>query len=411
MQAHNTNPDSSLEETQGKDNKKQVIISPGDAANFNVKLAGNGRAEATESKGYSQPFKEADNNAATLDFFEYLRITDTTPIEPPVAIIKINGETISTRDNITTISGASKSGKSAFTGVLIAGAISEDGVINDPLESVFVAANRERHAVLHIDTEQARHKHQYNLKSILKRGCMITCPDYYLSYNIRQLDITEYAEITTKICEAAKGQFGGIHLMVIDGIADYISDVNDPVQSNGIIKYFEELAIKYSTPIIVIVHTNPGSDKERGHLGSQCQRKSESILSIKSEGDISYLEPKYLRNAGKGNIPLIQFMYSKEKGYHVGCGIRVDEQGSKDDTRRQALETLAQKVFAPPKSYQYKDAINELMKATSKSIGIAKGKFKEMGVYQMIIQGADKNWRLNLQSDTENEEEENEVVQ
>jgi hypothetical protein len=50
-------------------------------------------------------------------------ITESTPIKEPVPVIKINGETISTEANITTISGASKSGKSAITGLIIAGAI------------------------------------------------------------------------------------------------------------------------------------------------------------------------------------------------------------------------------------------------------------------------------------------------
>lgn len=69
----------------------------------------------------------------TLADFEQYRITDSTAIKEPVPVIKINGETISTEGNITTISGASKSGKSAFTGWIIAGAISCDGNINDPL--------------------------------------------------------------------------------------------------------------------------------------------------------------------------------------------------------------------------------------------------------------------------------------
>jgi hypothetical protein len=182
------------------------------------------------------------------------------------------------------------------------------------------------------------------------------------------------------------------------------------MQSNAIVKSFEELAIRYSTPIIAIVHTNPGSDKERGHLGSQCQRKSESVLTVKNEGDISFLEPKFLRNAGKGQIPLTQFMYSKEKGYHVGCGVRVDEQGSKDSARLQLLETLADKVFAPPKSYRYKDAVEAIMLASNKRQATAKGMFTEMGVHEMIVQGADKNWRLNTGGNEDESEGEEEPV-
>jgi hypothetical protein len=326
--------------------------------------------------------------------FERLRITDATAVPPPVPVITINGETISTEGNITTISGASKSGKSAFTGILIAGAISKDGII-DGLDGVQVQPNKKSKAILHFDTEQARHKHQYNLISILRRCEIDHCPDYFLSYNIRGLELNEYAGVTANICAAANEQFGGIHLIVIDGIADYISDVNDPVQSNAIVKYFEELAIKYSAPIIVIVHTNPGSDKERGHLGSQCQRKSESVIIVKTEGDLSFIEPRFLRTAGKGDIPLIQFMYDKNKGYHVGCGIRSNEQAGKDAERIAGIKKICSIVFSGQKAYGYKDAVDSIMKETNKALNTSKGLFAEMKAHEMIIQGADKNWRIN----------------
>ena len=339
-------------------------------------------------------FGKLDEIDNPLKIFERLRITDTTAIPPPVPVITINGETISTEGNITTISGASKSGKSAFTGILIAGAISKDGII-DGLDGVQVQPNKKNKAILHFDTEQARHKHQYNLLSILRRCEIDHCPDYFLSYNIRALDLNEYADVTGNICAAANEQFNGIHLIGIDGIADYISDVNDPVQSNAIVKYFEELAIKYSTPVIVIVHTNPGSDKERGHLGSQCQRKSESVIIVKTEVDISFIEPRFLKMAGKGNIPSIQFMYDKNKGYHVGCGIRSKEQAGKDAERIAGIKKVCSIVFSGQKAYGYKDAVDSIMKETNKALNTAKGMFADMKAHEMITQGADKNWRIN----------------
>jgi hypothetical protein len=328
------------------------------------------------------------------DACEVYRITSHTPIAKPVPVITINDEIISTEGNLTTISGASKSGKSAFTSILLAGAISTDGLI-DGLEFVNVLPNVHKKAVIHIDTEQAKHKHQNNLLSVLKRANMEDDCDYLLSYNIRQLEIAQYTEITTQICERALRKCGGIHLMVIDGIADFIKDVNDAEQSTAIVKYFEELAIKYQTPIIVIVHTNPGSDKERGHLGSQCQRKCESLLMVKTEGNISFIEPKLLRMAGKGNIPAIQFMYDKDKGYHVGCGIKTEIAVDKNTIRLNAIRVICKTVFSGQISLSYKSVIDEIMIKANKGINSAKGLFKEMRVREMVIQGEDKYWRIN----------------
>jgi len=226
---------------------------------------------------------------------------------------------------------------------------------------------------------------------------MDKCPDYFSSYNIRQLEVAQYTEITTQICERALRKCGGIHLMVIDGIADFIKDVNDAEQSTAIVKYFEELAIKYQTPIIVIVHTNPGSDKERGHLGSQCQRKCESLLMVKTEGNISFIEPKLLRMAGKANIPAIQFMYDKSKGYHVGCGIRnVSE--DKNETRLNSIKIICQQVFGGQTSLSYHDAIMAIMQKTNKGKTMVKIYFADMKAHKMIEKGEDKRWRINPNS-------------
>src|SRR6201987_875431 len=140
-------------------------------------------------------------NPNILDVYEVHRISEHSQIAEPVPVITINDEIISTVGNLTTISGASKSGKSAFTSILIAGAISVDGVI-DGLELVNVQPNVHKKAVIHIDTEQARHKHQNNLLSVLRRANLDDC-DYLLSYNIRALELAQYAEVTTNICEGA----------------------------------------------------------------------------------------------------------------------------------------------------------------------------------------------------------------
>jgi hypothetical protein len=176
-----------------------------------------------------------------LQQYSYLRIKDSTLIPPPLEVIKINGEIISIEGNVKTVSGASKSGKSAFVCVLIVGAI-KTGVY-DGFPGVEIKKNHGK-AVIHIDIEQARLRHQKNLCSILKRAGLEHCPDNLLSYNIREEDLEKCITITEKITKAAYEKFNGVHLIVMDGGADYIQDVNKPDLSNMIVKFFERLAIK-----------------------------------------------------------------------------------------------------------------------------------------------------------------------
>ena len=246
-------------------------------------------------------------------------------------VITINGESIGTNGNLVTISGAIKSGKSALTSIIIAGAISEDGNLIDGLESLMVSPNNDGKAVVHIDTEQAKQKQQANGRAIVQRAGYVTEPKYFLSYNIRELDLCKYHETTTQICNAAAELYGGLKMIIIDGIADYIKSVNNEEESNSIVSYFLKLATDLGTVILIVVHTNPGSEKERGHLGSQLLRKSESILGVKCTNGISHLEAKYLRNADVADIPNLQFAFDKEKGYHVGCGFKKKSKKDKEE--------------------------------------------------------------------------------
>lgn len=330
----------------------------------------------------------------TGNTWETLRITDATPIPPPIPVITINAETVAIEGGLCTISGMPKSGKSAFTSMILAGAIS--ATHGTPLlDGMVVTANTEKKAVIHFDTEQARHKHQYNHRTILKRAGLDSCPPYFLSYNIRQQSYTEYRQITDEICEAASKAHGGIHLIVIDGMAEYISDTNDLEQSKEIALYFMNLSETYSTAVIGIIHTNKNSNTERGHLGSEVQRKSDSVIRITCEGDVSYLEPVYLRYAGKGDIPRISFRYDKECGYHVGCGVLPP----KDEIDRNAignLEALCDAIYGGQKAYRYGHAIKAIINHTGKGENIAKGLQKKMREYELIIQNkGDKMWRIN----------------
>jgi hypothetical protein len=329
-----------------------------------------------------------------LSKYEDLRITDHTPIPKPTPIIKIAEEIISTPEAITVISGLPKAGKTAFLSILIAGAILTDGTLIDGLELVQVLVNKARKAVIHFETEQAPWKQQANQRTILTRTGLDSCPEYLLSYNIRKLEIDELQPTVSNICELAAERFNGIHSIWIDGIADFIIDPNDPGASFEIVKYFESIAQKYFCPVIVVIHTNPTSstnDKERGHLGSQVQRKAEGILVVKKSGNISFLDPKLLRHASD-DIPKIQFRYDYEKGYHTQCN-ENEPMDKKVIEKSIRLKTVCEKIFSGQLSYQYKDAIAAIIKETALGTSTAKGMFTEMRAHELIVQGDDSFWR------------------
>ena len=61
---------------------------------------------------------------------------------------------------------------------------------------------------------------------------------------------------------------GGIHLVVIDGVADLIRCANDEAESVALIDEIYRLAGIYRTCIAAVVHFVPNGLKLRGHFGS-----------------------------------------------------------------------------------------------------------------------------------------------
>lgn len=334
-----------------------------------------------------------------LEEYEPIRMTTEKLVPDLIPIISIGGSIVATAGNISMISGEAKSGKTALLSSLIAGGIATGPY--DGFENINVRLNDKKLPVLHFETENSEPRHKTNHIATIKRAGLHKTPDHLLSYNIRQKPFKQYKNIVEKVCAGAVEKFGGIFMIVVDGAADFISSVNEEAEANETIKWMEELAIKYSVPVIMVVHTNPGSEKERGHLGSQGQRKAESVLYIKREGDISTIEPKMLRNAGAGNTPIIQFTYDRDKGYHVSCGVKekltqVNKQANKNMERFAELPKIATAVFGQ-KALGYGEAWAAIMKVTKLAETKSKNLFTELKVHDMILQGKeDKLWRLNL---------------
>lgn len=134
--------------------------------------------------------------------------------------------------------------------------------------------------------------------------------------------MNEYKAVTDSICETANNQFGGIHSIFIDGVAHCIMDVNSIEQATTIREYFVHLAIRFDCPVILVIHQNPGSTKERGHLGSEIQRKCYGIITITKDGDLSTAKSNFTRKAGE--LEPIHFKYSKNVGDHVQVGAPVN---------------------------------------------------------------------------------------
>ncbi len=271
---------------------------------------------------------------ASLGLLGTLEYNHSLKLEKPVPIISVAGNTIATQNNITVLSGASKSGKSGILGAIVGGTMVAKGNPTDTC-GIDVARNKEGKAVLHFDTEQSKYDYYSLVRKTLTRASRESKPpDWFKSYHFLELGLENRVEEFKRGVRISAKKHNGVHLIVVDGIADFLNgSVLDEEKCNALVEEFYAVAREYECPLLTVLHLNPGKDSEktRGHLGSQLERRCESQLKISKKGGMSVLEPTLLRNGGY--FDGIKFEYNTDKGYHVYAGnyqMSIKEQKARD---------------------------------------------------------------------------------
>lgn len=268
---------------------------------------------------------------------------DSARIPPPLRpVFQIGGVPISTPGNITSIASAVKVGKSGFVEAMLASTMASKVSEADTLG--IYSENPASRAVVHIDTEQSPDDHWHLVSRAVRRARQGHAPDWLRSYCFTGLEAWAAWAALKDCVKRAANEFGGIHSIFLDGFADFVRDVNDPGECNPLVGELHALAVKFDCPIIGVIHFNPGSEKTRGHLGSQIERKSETNLALEKDKEgVTQVWSTKQRRAPilKGTGP--RFTWSDQAGMHVSV---ESGQSSKDKlTIQEELPTRAE-VFS-----------------------------------------------------------------
>ena len=297
---------------------------------------------------------------------------------PPVAqmVVSVNDVPLGTQGNILCITGGEGTGKSNYVTALIAGAIGQSDKNKDKVMDtlgVSVCENSKRKAILFYDTEQSEVQTYKNITNLLKRCGRETMPEYLKAYCLTGMSRKERLQAIIQSMDKFHYQFRGIHMVVIDGIADLIKGANDETESIAVVEELYRLAGIYNTCIVTILHFIPSGLKLRGHLGSELQRKAAAILSIEKDTDpsVSVVKALKVRDGSPLDVPIMQFAWDKDAGMHVYLGEKPKEE--KEKRKEDELVAVARDIFGRQDFITYVDlaeqiqAILDVKERTAKS--------------------------------------------
>ena len=309
---------------------------------------------------------------------------------PPVAqmVVSVNDVPLGTQGNILCITGGEGTGKSNYVTALIAGAIGQSEKNKDKAMDtlgVSVSENSKRKAILFYDTEQSEVQTYKNITNLLKRCGRETMPEYLKAYCLTGMSRKERLQAIIQSMDKFHYQFRGIHMVVIDGIADLIKGANDETESIAVVEELYRLAGIYNTCIVTILHFIPSGLKLRGHLGSELQRKAAAILSIEKDTDpsVSVVKALKVRDGSPLDVPIMQFAWDKDVRMHVYLGEKPKEE--KEKRKEDELVAVARDIFGRQDFITYVDLAEQIQAILDVKERTAKSYIKFMREKEIIL--------------------------
>jgi hypothetical protein len=207
------------------------------------------------------------------------------PIARPPVIMKIRDfensqiyeRRLFTLGNFSAITGKSKSKKSFLAAMLLAAA-AKNGLVENKINGYLPTS---KNGVLLFDTEQS----DYDVYRYAKNVCDI------IGYNAENFGAFALREYTPRerceIIDHAMTKYkDNVSYIVIDGIADLATAINDELEATRVVGLIMKWTKIYNCHITVNIHQNKNDNFATGHLGSSILKKAEAIISVfKDEKD------------------------------------------------------------------------------------------------------------------------------
>ena len=179
--------------------------------------------------------EKADNTIPSREelaaYIEESAVSVTNTYEQSPMVLMVDDAIIGTLGNFSASIGKAKSKKTFNVSAIVASALSGNTVLH--YRSMFPENKRK---ILYIDTEQGQHHCQQVLKRILR---LAELPDDKKPDNLLMLSLRKFApKIRLLIVEEAIGTIPDLGLVIIDGIRDFLYDINSSSESTYIISKF-----------------------------------------------------------------------------------------------------------------------------------------------------------------------------
>ena len=202
------------------------------------------------------------------------RITSESEIQPKEYTMEFLGRPCFPRKDLSVFAGVAKTGKTFVTSMLMAAATTSE---DEPSVLALKRIRKEPLKVMWYDTEQSLETTKEIMVKRIAKMVGGTFPDtQFFVFNVRAMTFEERNKMLGVAIESYRPD-----IVIVDGIADLLADINDGPKAIELISELLRLADKNNCNITVNIHLNRSGEKSnlRGWLGSMLLQKAFEVFN------------------------------------------------------------------------------------------------------------------------------------
>ena len=213
-------------------------------------------------------------------------------VPPPPVAIYIGDSPACTFGNFSASIGKPKGKKTFNVSAMTAAAMTNSTILN-------YRGNMpsDQNGILYFDTERST----YHAFRVFKRIATLTRKsNQEINERIKYFALRKYSvKDRIGMIDHKIRNTPAVGLVIIDGIRDLMLDINNPRKATLIVNYLMNWTEEFNLHLHTVIHQNKGDENARGHIGTEINNKSETMLRVekdKNDDAISTVEAVYIRD-------------------------------------------------------------------------------------------------------------------
>ncbi|MEC5143069.1 hypothetical protein [Chitinophaga sp. 212800010-3] len=247
-------------------------------------------------------------------------------VTPAPAIIKLDQSDLIHRNTIVVVQGQTGIHKSRLSQIICSAIMPPPKKSAADFDKLGFTTNEQiPTTVLYVDTERnIRDQFPFAVQEVHKVAGYnkLEISDNFIPVSLINIPRPYRMEVLKKYVEKRRNGIKGHLFIALDVITDCIAEINSASSAFELIDWINAMCDKQNCTFLAVIHENPGSDKARGHVGTELENKATTAIAIrnvKSDDDEDIFEVRFKKTRNRKKPPSIYVTFDEKVQTLIRC--------------------------------------------------------------------------------------------